>query len=485
MMRGKGFVLSVAGIIAIAVCCAAEERTERFDKDPGWDGHNNRATTPEKRTVRQDFGFSKTANAGGKVGEIGGFISPAAEPAYYARKIDAKTFGDSLSASGTLLCKGPSCHLLVGFFNADTVNEWRTPNTVSLRLLGRGDVFYAYVEYCTSKWRAGGDSPGGFATVKNAKTDRIELRGFKTGVAHKWSITYDPAGNKGGGSVTVTLGGETAVCHLDAGHKSDGATFNRFGLLPVLKSADGGGEVWLDDVTVNGAADDFAKDPGWEGVGNRREYQTADVRPRFDFGYSQTKHAGGKGAGELGGLVFRGDCRYKTKLAAYGDRLKPLSLDTPLKASGKVAMRRGVSDSTVLLGFYHSEDSLTVNPSQSSGFPKSFLGVALEGPSRDGFLFYPLYRVRGDGQGYANGADRPHIMPDGKSHDWSLDYDPTAANGQGRMVVKFGGKSVSLDLGAGDRKTGARFDRFGLVTTWIDGNAQRVYFDDLTYTCGP
>src|SRR5207302_4513691 len=28
-----------------------------------------------------------------------------------------------------------------------------------------------------------------------------------------------------------------------------------------------------------------------------------------------------------------------------------------------------------------------------------------------------------------------------------------------------------------------RFDRFGIVTTWIDGNAQRLYFDDLTYTC--
>ncbi len=28
-----------------------------------------------------------------------------------------------------------------------------------------------------------------------------------------------------------------------------------------------------------------------------------------------------------------------------------------------------------------------------------------------------------------------------------------------------------------------RCDRFGLVTTWIDGHGQHVYFDDLTYTC--
>jgi hypothetical protein len=28
-----------------------------------------------------------------------------------------------------------------------------------------------------------------------------------------------------------------------------------------------------------------------------------------------------------------------------------------------------------------------------------------------------------------------------------------------------------------------RFNRFGLVITWIDGNGQRVSFDDLTSAC--
>src|SRR4030095_992408 len=108
----------------------------------------------------------------------------------------------------------------------------------------------------------------------------------------------------------------------------------------------GGGEVCLDDVAVNGVADDFTNDPKWEGVWNRQEYKTADVRPWFDFGYSPTHHAGGEKAGELGGLVFRGDCRSEQRLAAYGDRLATLTLDKALKASGKVALRRGVSDST-------------------------------------------------------------------------------------------------------------------------------------------
>src|SRR5262249_2470052 len=161
---------------------------------------------------------------------------------------------------GRLMCKGRGVHVLIAFFNSTTVNEWRTANTIALRLIGRGDVFYAYVEYCTSRWRAGGDTPGGFATVVDKKSGKKKLRGFKIGVSHQWTLKYDPKGNKGGGTVTATLGGETSICHLNAGHRADGATFNRFGLLPVLKSAKDGGEVWLDDMTINGKTDDFAKD---------------------------------------------------------------------------------------------------------------------------------------------------------------------------------------------------------------------------------
>jgi len=37
-------------------------------------------------------------------------------------------------------------------------------------------------------------------------------------------------------------------------------------------------------------------------------------------------------------------------------------------------------------------------------------------------------------------------------------------------------------LRPGDKEDGAHFNRFGIITTWIDGNGQRIYFDDLTYT---
>src|SRR5262245_46290043 len=245
------------------------ERTERFDRDPGWDGSNHRSAAP--RMIRQDFGYSRTSHAGGEPGEIGGFITPAAEPAYYAKKLAPSTFNDPLSASGTIACTGQAFHVLVGFFNAGTLNEWRTPNTIALRLSGRGDVFYAWLEYCTQKWRAGGDSPQGFPTQRDPKTGRQRLTGFASkGVVHRWTLNYDPDGNNGRGVVTATIDGVKAVCNLTEGHKDDGAEFNRFGLLNVMKSADTGGDVWLDDIAINDKIEDFSQDPGWEGFQNRR-----------------------------------------------------------------------------------------------------------------------------------------------------------------------------------------------------------------------
>jgi hypothetical protein len=235
-------------------------------------------------------------------------------------------------------------------------------------------------------------------------------------------------------------------------------------------------------VAVDGVKEGFDNDPGWAGFRNRRTYESTNVRPRFDFGYSPTHFSGGRSPGELGGLVFRGDCREAGRMASYGDRVGPLSLDRPLRASGKVALRRAVSDSTTLFGFYHSERSLAVNPSQGSGFPEGFLGFAVEGPSREGFLVYPAYRTASDRQGYADAPDRPRILPDGTPHDWALEYVPGGAGGRGRITLSFDRRSVSLDLRPGDQASGAAFDRFGLVTTWVDGNGQSIYFDDLSYT---
>ena len=414
-------------------------------------------------------------------GEIGGLITPAAEPAYYAKPIPKRTFNDPLSAAGRLVCAGREFHVLVGFFNAGTLNEWRTPNTIALRLQGRGDVFYAFVEYTTSRWRAGGDNPGGFGQVRDTATGRSRLKGFASGAkAHWWSLRYDPGGNGGTGSIAVTLDDETAICHLDPGHKADGATFNRFGLLNVLKSADTGGEVWLDEVTVNGQRESFDHDPSWEEFQNRRTYVTEIVRPRFDFGYGSTRHAGGQAPGEVGGLVFRGDGRYTNLMAFYGDRLEALTLAKPLKASGKVSLRRAVSDSDVLIGFFHSEHSLDSGGSDAIGTPRDFLGVAIGGPSREGFFFAPAYRLHNTAMKTSERG--PYIYPNGVSHDWTLHYSPAAGDRDGSITVTLDCERASLALPREHQAICAHFNRFGLITTQTDGNGQHIYFDDLTYT---
>jgi len=435
--------------------------------------------SPETRTIRQDFGYSRTSHAGGAAGELGGLVTPAGEPAYCAKEISTKTFGDPLTASGRFLCAKGAFHILLGFFNSGTVNEWRTPNSISLRLQGRGDFFYAYVEYCTARWRAGGDNPGGFATVRDPETGRLQFKGFASGKPHQWSLRYDPNGNGGTGSITVTMDDETAICHLDARHRADGATFNRFGLLNVVKSADGGGGVWLDDMTINGEKESFDRDPHWDEFQNRRTYMTQNVRPRFDFGYCATHHAGGQKAGEMGGLVFRGDGRYTNLMAFYGDRLEPLTLAKPLKASGKVALRRGVTDSDVLLGFFHAEHSLDSGWSDGIGTPPDFLGVSIGGPSREGFMFCPSYRLHNTERKTAERG--PYILPNRTPHDWTLEYTP-AADGNGSITVTLDGQPASLPLPREHQTTGAHFNRFGLITTHTDGNGQHIYFDDLTYT---
>jgi hypothetical protein len=457
----------------------AAEKRESFDRDPGWEGHQNRLSA-NTREVIQDFGHSSsTRHAGKETGEVGGRIQTAAEPALYAKAIRPVTLDDRLEASGTLLIPEGKPHFLLGFFNSGSINEWRTPNSLALRILGRGDHFYLHVEYATARWRAGAS----FFSRKAPDAEKPSERAIPCGVPCSWSLRYDPAGD---GTVEATLDGEKVVFQLDPGHKADGARFDRFGILNALKSVDDPGDFWLDDLTLLGEREDFSRDPGWEAFQNRRKYRTPNVRPQFDFGFSaDTRHAGGRAAGELGGLVFRGDCRYADKLGAYGDRLEDLDLTAPLRASGKVALRRGVSDSTVLIGFYNSRTSLERRDSQKSGFPLHFLGVAIEGPSSEGFYFYPVYRVAEDAQDYAYRNERPPtILPDGKAHDWKLEYEPGAPGGKGRITVELDGQMVRLDMPEDHREPGkdARFDRFGIVTTWIDGNAQEVFFDDLAYT---
>ena len=386
-----------------------------------------------------------------------------------------------MSASGKIFVAAGPGHFMLSFFNADTLNEWRTPNTLGARINQRGEVFHCHLEYCTRRWRSGagviGQIVGKKVAAENVPCGRLDA----------WQLTYDPRGGDGSGLITFTLRGRTTTCKISKEHRADGATFTHFGLIPVMKSWSKPGEVWIDEVTINNTHFDFRRDPGWDQRNNRSTYETKCVRPRFDFGWSPTHWAGGQASGELGGLIFRGDCRDPHRMAAYGDRIATLTLDTPLVARGKVSMLRGVTDSTASIGFYNATWSMKTNPSQNQSIPMDYLGINIEGPSREGFFFYPVYRVHG-GQAKALGGTAgkaPRIYPDRTVHDWSLAYDPGAANGRGRITVSLDKQSCTLDLATGARRFGASFDRFGICTPWIDGNSVTVYFDDLQYTCRP
>jgi hypothetical protein len=448
-------------------------RTQTFDVNPNWEGRNNRSTTPALRTVTQNFGYKFTANAGGGLGEVGGLINPAGEAAFYAKAFAVRDLGQTLSASGKMKVDGGG-HTLLGFFNDNTVNEWRTPNSIVLRLYGRGNHFLAYPEYGTAKWRAGSG----------------EEFQFPSNQVLNWTLNYDPAGN---GTITAVIGNasvghQTMVAELESGHRLDGAAFDHFGLLNVNKSYDSPGQVWIDDVSINGGAPDpFTVNPGWDALRNNTTYNSANVRFRFNFGYSATNNARGAKSGEIGGELFRGDSRQAGTMAYYGDRLdETLTLDDPLVASGKVSFHRGVTDSTTHIGFFHSTDSMRISEAQANSVPENFLGVTIEGPSSEGFNFYPTYGLNTEGQGSGGnrGPSPPYIYPDGSSHNWSLTYDPAANGGLGAIFIMLDGESGTMLLKPGDRDDGAHFNRFGIITTHIDGNGQTVYFDDLTYTVG-
>src|SRR2546425_6121167 len=81
----------------------AVERRQAFDRDPQWEGVNNRIVRTQFPGITQDFGFSKTNFAGDAPGEIGGLIWRSSTPAIYAMAIEpAQTLDRPLSASGKL-----------------------------------------------------------------------------------------------------------------------------------------------------------------------------------------------------------------------------------------------------------------------------------------------------------------------------------------------------------------------------------------------
>src|SRR3954452_7108005 len=114
-------------------------KSESFERDPGWEGHNNRLKPKGDKTVRQDFDYCPTNIAGKEKGEIGGTIWRSPSRAYYAAPIPTKTLNDKLSASGTfaLTATAGSSGAFFGWFNSDLPGEGRQC-TLGFHFAGQG-----------------------------------------------------------------------------------------------------------------------------------------------------------------------------------------------------------------------------------------------------------------------------------------------------------------------------------------------------------
>jgi hypothetical protein len=449
-------------------------RRADFSADPKWDAFRNRQVPDPAPRTRQDFGYRTTNRAGGKnAGEIGGRVQRSATPATYSFALPKQlTFNDRITASGrfSVTWDDGGNGVWLGFFGNDT-RGWRANNSLCFRLDGNGQKFWVFYEYGTRHWLAGG--AGCFEGEAYQKTP---TKPFPTdGKSHQWSMTYDPDGANGDGLMTYILDGKRYDLPLTPGHKKDGATFDRFGI--VNQQTTGGSiEAYFDDLVVNGQEFNFDEVPKWEGKGNQTDFADTVRRPWQDFGYSPgTSRAGGK-AGEIGGVFWRGEGP-----AFYADAVGPLSLDDELFASGTIAFMGAGSDSGTCIGWFDSASKKANNKADGREPQPNTLGIMIEGPSRIGHYFRPAYGAA-DGEGVITGSG-PIIRPDAKVHRWSIRYSPRAGEkGQGRITVTLDDQSVHQDLKDSHRARGATFDRFGLYNNAVGGNQIIMWVDDVAYT---
>ena len=476
MSRPLALVCLALSVIGSPFARAAD-KSEGFDRDPGWEAFNNRIVPDRVPTVAQDFGYSPTNFAGKAKGEMGGHMTRATRAAHYGAAIRPKTLNDKLSASGSVaLTKSSSGGgAFFGWFNSNQQGgNGRPVGSLGLNIDTERSGARLAVRLITGNNRSAGTFITPFVPGGHRPTP---IR--NDGTRYHFKLEYDPAGNFGNGVFTFTLTSDSAkpepfegvpfTVNVPAGYNADPTTFDRFGLMNGTKPG-GTMDIFFDDLVHDGAAVDFTADPAWTEAGNRETYQETRIAGAHDFGFSAgTRHAGGAAAGEMGGDLWRAG-----KFAYYADRVGPLTLDQRLEASGKVVLLVGAPDSDVYLGWFASDGR--DDPAKEAG---NFVGVHIGGPTRVGHYFSPRLSTAIGGQGK---LDKAPVLVPGKVFDWKIVYDPAANDGKGEMRVTLGDESVTLPLKKGIKAQGARLDRFGLWNSTIGGQLVRIFLDDVTYT---
>lgn len=220
-----------------------------LSKDPGWEGVGNRVEFLEQDFQRQNYGFSETNWAGEQIGEIGGWFTSAEtiDPlfGYYADDIGRLTLDDPIEFSGRVCYVNESTDsgMYIGFFNkadltrdlAKRPKQWKTAKN-SLGVLVEGSS------------KAGKFFAGELTTSEDYLFTQsgIPFRPEKKSVP--FSFKYDPKGNNGAGTITVTLGDVTKVQKLTEQQRAQGGVFDRFGITN-LRAGGKFVQLYFDDLT--------------------------------------------------------------------------------------------------------------------------------------------------------------------------------------------------------------------------------------------
>jgi len=499
MNATRAILLSSFAFAAFLSASNAQEKsnlilkTEHFDRDPGWEGYKNHVPPKPGHLVKQDFGYTATHFAGQQSGEMGGVIQRSTTPASYAAAIAPTTLQNKISASGSfaITASHPGAGVFFGFFNAEQPGGSGRPiGSLGLNFDFEGQGGRLAVRLIT----AGNKSCGTFITpYLPGKFRPTPLK--SDGTRYHFTLDYDPSAAAGNGQFTFTLLSDTHRAQdygplpppsekeaqarfphtttfrvdLPAGYKQDVTTFDRFGLHNMMKGG-GSATLYFDDLQVNGRQYAFDTDPNFVSLGNRITFEDREQVGAHDFGYSaSTSHAGGIAPGEVGGGLWRsGDFAY------YADRIGSLDLTERLAARGKVKLATAGPDSDMYLGWFSSSSK-----ENQSGEKQNFVGIHVGGPTRVGHYFIPVYATA---KASAGKVEQGPVLTPGKTFNWSLIYDPTAANNQGQITVTLGDASVSLPLKPGCKSENATLDRFGLFTSTIGGQMVKIYLDDLQYT---
>lgn len=514
---------------------------ENFDNDPKWEGVNNRVEGIDCPTITQNFGWLPSNKTGSGPGEIGGIIWRSTTPAFYAMPINKPlSFKDPFSASGKIAVIVPpegGVGFYIGFFNAER-QGWRVWSSCGFRIgdmengrtrffldyktgrasgailnpdleiQGNGSVHTWELKYdpnmsvAKEKWpderlpkyfkgRIGSvhtdtllvamqkDDP----TMTQEKLLDLLFKArdagllddwYRKGSYHLWTLEKNPEKIKG--KITFTFDGQSVSYYLLPGHQDLPAIMNRFGIYN-MQIYTGSLEFYISDLVVNGKQIDLSQDPHWQGLNNKVTFTETDFHSRHNYGYAQTNWSGDK-PGEIGGRFWGTEVQDPLQ-GFYATDIGEMSLEDPIKFSGRISFTEGAVDGRMLIGYFNKEEKMAPVQGEYKGNPPNqYLGLEVMDQTAQG---YNLTAVCSPRQNISTEKRGPIIIPDRIARKFTFDYNPSAGK-YGRIIVTLDNDKFSYDLTAEQRKTGSKFTRFGLLNPRKGGKYVDVFFDDLVYS---